>query len=239
MLSIHVAIYLPTAAQDTQFLNELSNLSATLDEISENQPESPIYLRGDFNASLSNTNRNNLLMNFCSEFDLLEVPIPFPTYHNFLGNGLSDSFLDKLLYSESVQDHEILIDIHCKLSDPLIGSHHDMIISSWSVPEKREHVSSAENIVAPKVDNNRQKVIWSDDGIEEYQKLVVPHLARLQELWLQSPSRTPISLLLESTNSALVSSAAASNKTITLDGSQNFSPSRKTPRPVLVSQKSN
>ena len=68
--------------------------------------------------------------------------------------------------------------------------------------------------------------------------MVVPHLARLQELWLQTPSRTSISLLLESTNSALVSSAAASNKTIALDGSQNFSPSRKTPRTVLVSQKS-
>ena len=134
------------------------------------------------------------------------------------------------------QHHENFIDIHCKLSDPLIESHHDMIISSWSVTEKKDDLSPDENIVAPKIENNRRKVIWSDSGIEEYQKLVVPHLVRLQELWLQTPSRTSLSLLLESTNSVLISSAAASNKTIALDGSQKFLPSRKTPRTVLLSQ---
>ena len=236
--TIHICVYLPTAGKESQFLDELAKLTIAVEELSDSYPEAPIYLRGDFNASLSNAKRNNLLIHFCSEFGLLEVPIPFPTYHHFLGSGLSDSFLDKLLYSESVIDREILIDIHCKLSDPLIESHHDMIISSWSVPEKKEHLSSDENIVAPKVVNNRQKVVWSDTGIEEYQKLVVPHLARLQELWLQTPSRTSISLLLESTNSVLTSSAAATNKTIALDGSQNFLPSRKTPRTVLLSQKS-
>ena len=61
VLSIHVAIYLPTAGQDAQFLNELSNLSSTLDEILETHPESPIYLRGYFNVSHSNTKMMILL----------------------------------------------------------------------------------------------------------------------------------------------------------------------------------
>ena len=92
MLSIHVAIYLPTAAQDTQFLNELSNLSATLDDISENHPESPIYLRGDFNVRHTNTKRMSLLDLFCNQVSLLNVPKLQPAYHNFMKDIAS--FLD-------------------------------------------------------------------------------------------------------------------------------------------------
>ena len=84
--------------------------------------------------------------------------------------------------------------------------------------------------------NKRLKVFWSDSGIEEYQNIVVPHLLRLQDLWLSSSSRTSSSLLLEATNNALTSSALLTNKTIALDGTRR--PKRKdfTPRPIRLSQ---
>ena len=75
VLSVHIAIYLPTAGQDVQFIEELSKLSATLDEISSIHPEAPVYLRGDFNVSHSNTKRMSLLDMFCSQFCLNEVSI--------------------------------------------------------------------------------------------------------------------------------------------------------------------
>ena len=122
MLSIHVAIYLPTAGQDAPFLNELSNLSATLDAILENHPESPVY---------SNTKRVSLLDIFCNQMGLLEVPLLHPTYHHFMKE--SASYLDRLLFSSSLSHHEILRTIHCKLVEPLINYRYDMLVSSWSV----------------------------------------------------------------------------------------------------------
>ena len=97
---------------------------------------------------------------------------------------------------------------------------------------------SEDNLVAPKVDNKRLKVVWCDAGVEEYQSIVAPHLSRLQNLWLTSPSRSQISLLLEATNNLLSSSAARTNKTISLDGSSK--PKRKnfTPKHIRISQNS-
>ena len=111
-----------------------------------------------------------------------------------------------------------------------------MIISSWFLPILTDTPTKTENVVAPKVTNNRVKVLWSDEGIEEYQLLVLPHLTRLQELWLPSPSRSSSSLLLESTNNLFTTSAALCNRTISLDGSQSFQPKSKTPKAVKRSQ---
>ena len=144
------------------FIEELSKLSATLHEISSVHPEAPVYLRGDFNVSHSNSKRICLLEMLCSQFNLNEVPIQHPTYHHFVGE--SSSFLDKILFSSNSQP-ELLKNIHCKLSEPLINSHHDMLISSWSVPHMSVQGPSEDNLVAPKVDNKRLKVVWCDAGV--------------------------------------------------------------------------
>lgn len=235
-LTVHIAVYLPTSGQESQFLEDLSNLSMVMDELHDAHPAAQFYLRGDFNASLRNTKRSDLLSHFCNEKNLLDVPIHHPTYHHFLGNGQSDSYLDKLLYPKAALYPEVLLDIHCKLSNPLINSHHDMIFSSWSLPHVEEEDWSENNVVAPKIKNTRLKIIWSDDGVQEYQKLVEPHLSRLQELWLSPPSRNSIKLLLESTNSVLISSAALTNKTIPLNGTSSKKNSSKTPRHIKLSQ---
>ena len=48
---------------------------------------------------------------------------------------------------------------------------------------------------APRIRNNRVKTFWSDEGIESYQVMLEPHLLRLQQLWLDTPTKSCLSLL--------------------------------------------
>ena len=89
---------------------------------------------------------------------------------------------------------------------------------------------------APKLENLCVRVIWTDKGIGNFQRYVVPELQRIQTLWLFTSinSKTTHSLLLSSTNNILSSSAKLTNKTIPLN--QNVAPrSRKTPVPIRQS----
>ena len=235
-VSIHVSIYLPTSGKETQFIEELAQLSQCLNELLDLYPEAPIYLRGDFNVSEGNTKRTALFSHFSTEHDLDETFIPHKTYHHFLGNGNSDSTLDKLVFSSTIKYPETLVQLHCKLSNPAIDSHHDMIISSFKLPLTPAQPASDENVTAPKIENNRVRVIWTDGGIENYQRYVVPELQRIQTLWLSPPtnSKTSLSLLLSATNNILSSSAKLTNKTILLK--QNDAPrSRSTPLQIRQS----
>ena len=53
---------------------------------------------------------------------------------------------------------------------------------------------------------------WTDEGIEAYQDLVLPHLERLQNLWLSSPSKNNVAMFLESSTDLLTSCAKYTNK---------------------------
>ena len=106
--SVHIAVYLPTSGQESQFIEELSKLSNCIEEIADAHPDVPIYLRGDFNVRCSHTKRTDLLDHFAAQFDLLDVSLSLPTYHNFVGNGQSDSFLDKLFFSRTLPKSELL-----------------------------------------------------------------------------------------------------------------------------------
>ena len=110
-------------------------------------------------TSKKHQNRTALLDFFSSEHEFHEVAFHHSTYHHFVGLGNSDSDLDHILYSSKLQYQEILQDIYCKLSEPLIDSHHDMIISSWSLPDVTTEAISSDNVKAPRVENNRHKVI--------------------------------------------------------------------------------
>ena len=65
LLSIHVAVYLPTHGQDSKFVEELSCLEVCLKELHDLFPNAPVFLRGDFNVNANNTRRSVLLENFC------------------------------------------------------------------------------------------------------------------------------------------------------------------------------
>ena len=206
-----------------------------VDDLVETHPEAVIYLRGDFNVSKTNPKRTQLLSQFCSQHNLLETFIPKPTYHHFMGDGKSDSNLDRILHSSSVCQSESIVNLECSLKNPLIDSHHDLLISKFFIPAVKIEASDNQNVVAPTLPHTRLKVIWSDDGIEKYQAIVAPQLSRIQELWLSPSSKTSVSLLLESTNNVIASCAAQSNRTIKL-GKTSSPRSSVTPKAVRLSQ---
>ena len=101
-LSIHISVYLPTLGQESQFMEEMSKLSCTIDELRELHPNAPIFLRGDFNVNSKIKSRNNLLDYFTDEQNLSMLQTSHPTYHHFLGQGASDSFLDKIFFPRNL-----------------------------------------------------------------------------------------------------------------------------------------
>ena len=233
-VSIHISVYLPTHGQDNKFVEELASLVVCIQELSELFPGAPVFLRGDFNVNAKNIKRSALLTHFCKDLNLVETKLLHKTYHHFTGQGRSDSNLDKLLSSDDLDCKEKVLRIICKLDNPAIDSHHDMIISTFELPSLTSSVPPKDNIEAPKVENNRRKVIWSDEGVENYQNIVVPELERIQDLWFSSnssSSKTLLSLLCKSTNNILSTSAINTNKTVKLD--QKFiSRSKPTPLPI-------
>ena len=236
-LSIHICVYLPTLGKESQFLDELAELSRRIDELTILHPESPIFLRGDFNVNDKIKSRNDLLDYFKDDQRLTEITISHPTYHHFKGNGSSDSHLDRIMFSNNLPHTEQLVSIICKHDNPLVASHHDIVLTSWSLTNLCEKAASEELVKAPKITNNRSKVIWTEEGIEAYQDLVAPHLHRLQELWLSTKSsKTSLSLLLESTNRILTTSASKSNKAIALS-SRPSPKSKKIPPQVKLSSR--
>ena len=172
---------MPTHGQDSAFVEELSTLSQCLDELGDLHPNAALFLRGDFNVSERNDKRTVLLNHFSSKFNLAQSELQHKTYHHFTGAGKSDSSLDKIFYSKSLQFPEIIQKIHCKLSDPAVDSHHDLIVSNWSLPDLPPQEPSDDNVVAPRVPNTRSKVLWSDSGVENFQQYVVPELERIQQ----------------------------------------------------------
>ena len=85
--SVHIAIYLPTLGKEKEFAEELSKLAFTIHEISNADPGSHIFLRGDFNVNQNHNKRLELLNHFSSELSFLQVHFSKPTYHHFLGDG--------------------------------------------------------------------------------------------------------------------------------------------------------
>ena len=86
-----------------------------------------------------------------------------------------DSDLNVLLFTDLQDVHEELLAIECKQTNTLIDSHHDVLISSVSLPYSPFRATdSSENIIAPKLANTRRRVVWSDDGINEYRNITRP-----------------------------------------------------------------
>ena len=237
-VTIHIAVYLPTAGRDCEFGEDFAGLNNCISELHEKYPEANLYLRGDFNVNKSNFLRVGLLNFLCDSNGLEAVDIDHQTYHHFQGNGASDSCLDYLLYCKESPSPEKLIRIHCKLDNPLIESHHDVLVSSIELLRRPQAQSDESgNISAPKVLNNRSKVIWSESGIHQYRESVTPKLLLIQQLWLNSPSasRSLVSLCLQSTYRAMTECANSANKAVHL-GRQHTAKSSFIPLAIRQSQ---
>ena len=244
--TIHIAVYLPTLGKESEFLAELSILDVCIKDLKDEYGNIQIYLRGDFNVSQTNYRRTSLLNHLCTSHGLTQVQVDHPTYHHFMGGGSSDSHLDRLLYPKSCQLPENLITILCRNKEPMIYSHHDLLVSEFSLASHlpQAHNCSAKpkpctpikNNLAPRVENTRTRVVWSDVGTQEYQSLVQPQLQAIQDLWLNPSSKSCMSLLLQATNDVMSCAAAQTNKVINLNN-QPKTKLKKVPKAVRKSQR--
>ena len=107
--------------------------------------------------------------------------------------------------------------IYCKEDYPEIDSHHDIILSSVTIPAAACPYSTPEDLVsAPIFQHKRQKILWSSEGIAKYEDEVAAKLSECRIKWLNPLSRTSIAILLCQTNSILSTAAMATNKYLDL-----------------------
>ena len=209
--TIHVCIYLPTAGQEGRFIEELANLALTLNNLRTSFPGIPIHIRGDFNVSDNNHKRKACFDSFKENEGFDELVLHHPTYHHFTGNGISDSFLDKVLFPKNGSNHEVLSQQLCKHDEPFIDSHHDILLTVWTNPAEALCDEENDVIIAPKIHNSRHRIIWSEEGIIAYQQAILPHLQRLQYAWPAYSSKNGASLFFEATYDVLSTCAKATN----------------------------
>ena len=124
--SLHVTIYLPTWGKNKEFSVALAELDSIVSSLVESHPDVPLYIRGDANVNSKNICRSESFSAFLLKFGLVRTELSHYTYHHFMGEGVSDSQLDVLLFKGSVSHAEAHIQIFCKKEDPLIISHHDL-----------------------------------------------------------------------------------------------------------------
>ena len=232
--SIHITIYLPTSGQDALFIEELVKLDNCIQEMTEEYPDALLFIRGDANVNKKDRSRVALLNKLCEDWDLVSVDIPHPTYHHFLGDGASDSQLDVLIHTNTAS--EKLETILCKLDNPLISSHHDVLVSKFNLSPKSSPSSTPENPLAPTIPNSRVKIQWSSSGIDLYRNSIDQSLSRMRATWLDSSSPASFSVLLQSTYSFLDYCAKKTNKCIDL-GREHKQKSARKPPSIVRSEK--
>ena len=211
-ISIHIAIYLPTSGKEAEFVAELASLQICLENLLEMYDDPVIYIRGDGNTNKKNHSRTSLLNHFLADLSLTTVQINHNTYHHFTGEGKYDSNIDVLLHSVLPAVTEMVTEVLCKFDHPEIQSHHDIILSRFSVPTIQTPPSSSGLVRAPRVNITRDKILWSPEGIEKYESAVTQLLPSLRSRWLEPGSKSSIKILLQCTNSLLAMAAAASNR---------------------------
>ena len=224
--SLHTVLYLPTSGKEDQFMSSLVLLGEHFEEIRTTYPDSPHFVRGDANVNPNNAARHGLFSYFCVKFQLESVPLNHPTYHHFVGNGSFDSEIDVIMfYSPLNNASEQTMKIACKLENPFVESQHDVIISNCSLPTAPVSPPNQHLIKAPRIPNDRIKIIWTEEGIRDYEKLVGNNLADIRKLWGNPSSRSSISVLLSSTYSCLNFAARATNNYHELSTSKSSKPS--------------
>ena len=203
--SAHISVYMPTSGRDHEFVLALAALSAVMESLAEDYPKAPVYIRGDANVNPNNLSRAQLLSSFSSQFHLSSLDLGHPTYHHFMGGGLSDTQLDVILHHAPPHLAESLVKIICGKENPLISSHHDLIISTFNcspVP----YNPPPQAVTAPRVPNTRVRVLWDEEGLARYQELLsssLPLLRTSLSTDLRCQSQALASILLNCSNFAL------------------------------------
>ena len=105
-----------------------------------------------------NVSRVAIFDHLLLKHSLVKVDLHHATYHHFLGQGEFDSPLDVILHAKKISAGEKVKTIICKLQHPLIQSHHDLIVSTFSVLICNEIIDEKEKVTAPRIDNDRVKI---------------------------------------------------------------------------------
>ena len=122
-VSIHVKIYLHTAGKEAEFMEDLSLLENTIEEMFEKYPDSVLYIRGDANSSpipRKSNKRDLLFRHFLETNKLNSISTDHTTYHHFTNDGMSDPSIDVLLCSNTTSEgfpnesQERLLSILCE-----------------------------------------------------------------------------------------------------------------------------
>ena len=222
--SVHINIYLPTAGREAEFIDCLASLQATIDKISDEYPSALAYIRGDANASYIPriaSKRDLIFKHFYEDNYFTPLEMRHKTYHHFMGFGKSDSSIDVVLSSTVSSDGtpssstESLINILCSKEDArTCNSHHDAILSTFSLNFfESPEVTQCQ---APTIQNQRHKIIWSEENLPAYCDLINPVLLELQSVWLDSSSQVSMAVLISQTNTVLSAAAKATQKVIDL-----------------------
>ena len=214
--SVHIALYLPTSGQETEFIDQITELKLKIKEILLIYPGAILFLRGDSNVNPNNKPRARIFKNFCDELKLKNVLINHKTYHHFLGNGAFDSSIDVILHSLSAPSPEEIRQTFCQNTYPEVDSHHDPIASAVSLPCMPVPDKHKDLVSAPRVAHTRYKICWNDDHITDYKAQVGSHLARLRNAWLIPGSSLTISALIDVTNQILSEAAKDTNHHVPL-----------------------
>ena len=152
-----------------------------------------------------------MFQHFCQDLRLSALDFQHSSYHHFTGNGASDSQLDVILLSHATS--ESLLKIFCKNENPLIESHHDIISTSFNLPlSPCRPDDTSKNISAPKINNDRVRIFWSDAGILSYREMISPFLEDLRSRWSNPSSPEMLSVLLQATNKILSKAATLTNR---------------------------
>ena len=222
--SLQIALYLPTAGREMEFIEEISKLRQFLEEFLEFKSDHAVFIRGDSNVNFNNKTRLNIFNEFLNSFNLSSIPMYHNTYHHFLGDGLFDSSIDVILCTNHF-GLEKLENIFCKHDNHIIDSHHDVILSSFLLPYSPVPVPTilAE---APVIPNKRTKIIWNNESLLDYQNIVGNNLEKLRKRWFCPSSKSCTSMLLQATTEILLSASIATNKSVSLSSSVQAKPQK-------------
>ena len=216
-ISAHIAVYLPTSGKDAEFVAEFANLQNCIDELNNIYDDPIIFVRGDCNVNPKNAARLGLLKSVMAQYSFKQVKIDHPTYHHFTGEGKSDSNLDIILYSDHVSVSEYVTQVICKFLHPEVSSHHDLLLSQFSLP-RQDRTENSENLVqAPRTHITRNKILWSQDGADNYCGLVSTQLQQIRLACTSTPCRSATSVILQSTNHVLSLAASLTNTSFSLN----------------------
>ena len=181
---LFVSFYAPTSGQDDDFLESLAYLSEYI--LQNASAGDQVIIGTDSNCSSKSTpRRQESWKSFCKTHSLKIHATGAPTFHH--NNGTSESSIDFFATTSSLSVSNL--QQFCTLETPLNLSSHDPIIATIVVSDKSEKFESKYSNTYTEF--NRQKIIWDESKMNEYQELAANALSNASKYW-DTPETIPI-----------------------------------------------